>query len=1505
MIFGTNTRLRTPEVGWQADELAHDLTATAKVAVLAPRALACVSRLKLSMNRSFVFLAAVWLLVNGLAFAAEPATATAPRKVVIIAGKKSHGPEGNRIHDYPWSAKLVKVMLDNSNIRDQVRVEFHRDGWPADQRTLEDADSIMVISDGRDGDLFSEALHLESPERVALVERLMKRGCGLVTFHFSTFAPDKYADRILDWNGGYFDWEENGARKWYSAIKTLNSHVEIASPVHAISRGVKPFKLNEEFYYNLRFQKDDARLRPLLNVPALGGRAEDGNVVAWAVERADGGRGFGTTCGHFYDNWKADDFRKLVLNAVAWTAKVEVPAGGVESRYFAHDAITRALDGVRGGDRAVVDDSPIRVLMFAGNEAHKWHNWERTTPALKALLERDSRVRVDVSNDIEDLAKKPLRDYQVILQNYVNWQDPRPLSDASKAVFTNFVNSGGGLVLVHFANGAFHFSLPQAAASDWPEYRRLVRRVWNHQAADGQPTSNHDAFGPFTVNFTGAPHPVTAGLKAFEVTDELYFNQHGVEPIEPLIAAVSKVSKRAEPLAWSYSYGEGRVFQTLLGHSEKTYAAFEAREMIRRAVAWVAKRKVSATERYDDPNPASPAASVPPAAPKKSAGQASLSPAFGQALSGGLVVAGKPDYRARPLTIECRTRLVGKASYNILVASDSKASAEHWELYTHVGSGMLSLYQPGRGGDFNSGVDICDGQWHALAAVIEPERVRLYVDGRLVQDAAAKPMTGTPIPDGLAFGSLVEGGVGCDGVVDDVRLSRGVREISGVPSEPLKLDTQTIGLWNFDDLKAPTSLPSDPWAIEDAQARAALPEFQEIPAAKVSELTAAANWPRASSMTNWHRSLGDATSSRFSALAQINRENVKHLEVAWTYRSKDGVGNLQCNPIIVDGMMFAPTAGHHIVALNAATGAELWRFKPEIRKDGMRLEDFPARRGLVFWPGDSEAPARILFTCGNWIYALDPKTGQPLDSFGEKGRTVLPAGGTVAGAVFKHVFVVPGFSRDVFGYDLRTGQRLWTFHTLPQPGEFGHDTWSRVEDGANCWGGMALDEQRGIAYVATGSPKPNFVGTGHHGDNLFSNCILALDALTGKRLWHFQEIRHDIWDWDIPAPPNLVTVTRDGRRVDAVAQVTKLGNTLLLDRVSGKPLFPVRLRRAPASKLPGERTAPYQPDIQLPEPFARQQFSRADVTTRSEEAREYIEKRVANVNSGWFEPFEEGKPTVLNNIHGGAEWTGAAFDPTSGCLYVSANEIPWIVTVFRDDPEPARDPKNPTLGEKLYQQNCASCHGPDRIGIGTAPPLRGLRHRLKDADVLAVMKTGRNLMPPAPPMTDAEQKELLDFIFLRDRIQPSSNAKPSRPAYTYNGYPKLLDHEDYPGNKPPWGTLNCIDLNTGKLRWKVPLGEYPELTAQGIPKTGTENFGGAMVTAGGLVFCSGTRDNLIRAFDAKTGEELWSHKLPFHGTAPPATYAVGGRQFVVIAATGGGKLGGPTGDNWVAFTLHE
>lgn len=288
-----------------------------------------------------VSLLAVTVIVSVQAVAAP---ADARKKIVLIAGKKSHGPLGNRIHDYGWSVMLLKALLDQSSIREQVRTETHLDGWPQDERTLEDADTIVIISDGRDGPVGQEALHLASPARVAFMERLMKRGCGLVTFHFSTFAPEQYREQVLRWCGGYFQWETDGKRLWYSAIKVLDTDVTLPSLTHAIARGVKPFHLKEEFYYNLRFASGDARLTPLLSVPALPGREPDGRHVAWAVQREDGGRGFGTSCGHFYDNWKNDDFRKLMLNGIAWSARVELPPGGVESRYveretFAPEAV--------------------------------------------------------------------------------------------------------------------------------------------------------------------------------------------------------------------------------------------------------------------------------------------------------------------------------------------------------------------------------------------------------------------------------------------------------------------------------------------------------------------------------------------------------------------------------------------------------------------------------------------------------------------------------------------------------------------------------------------------------------------------------------------------------------------------------------------------------------------------------------------------------------------------------------------------------------------------------------------------------------------------------------------------------------------------------------------------------------------------------------------------------------------------------------------------------------
>jgi len=678
-----------------------------------------------------------------------------------------------------------------------------------------------------------------------------------------------------------------------------------------------------------------------------------------------------------------------------------------------------------------------------------------------------------------------------------------------------------------------------------------------------------------------------------------------------------------------------------------------------------------------------------------------------------------------------------------------------------------------------------------------------------------------------------------------------------------------------------------------------LPEFDFIPAAAVHELTPANGWPALESYAAWTRSNGGPTSNRFSTHRQLTPQNVGQLKVAWTYRSGDGAGHVQCNPIVVDGALYTATAGHHIVRLDAATGREVWRYRPE--KARHRLEDLPARRGLLHWPGRDGVGPRLYFAAGEWIYALDPESGRPVTDFGSGGRTPLPMGAGATGAIWEHVLIVPGFRGDVFGYDVVTGRELWRFHTIPKPGEYGHETWQGQGTGANCWGGISVDESRGIAYFSTGSPKPNFIGTGHLGENLFANCVVALDARTGQRRWHFQEIRHDIWDMDIPAPPNLVTVERDGRRVDAVAQVTKLGNTLLLDRLTGQPLFPFRLRRAPASRLPGEKAWPYQPDVELPEPFARQDFRREDITTRTPEARAFVELQLQRANLGWFAPFELGRPTAFFGVLGGAEWTGAAFDPTTGRLYVTANHLPFIISVFRDDDPPPAMPA--TLGEQLYERfACIGCHGPDRRGVGTAPPLRGLRHHLDDARVEDLLRTGRNGMPPAPPMTDTERRALLDFLFARDRPASPPDAS-ARPRYSFAGFRRLEDHEGFPGSKPPWGTLNCINLNSGRLEWRVPLGRYENLPAIDGPPTGSLNMGGALVTATGLVIVSGTADRQIRAFDSTNGTELWRHELPFNGTAPPTTFAVNGRQFIVLPATGGGKVGGKVGDALVAFAL--
>ncbi|RCS54279.1 hypothetical protein DTL42_03800 [Bremerella cremea] len=718
----------------------------------------------------------------------EPGSGDQARKIVLIAGEKSHGPLGNGIHDYPWSVKLLKVMFDNSNVADQVRVEYHLNGWPADPATLDDADTIVVISDGRDGDNYEEAPHFKSPQNTAIIQKQIDRGCGFVTFHFSTFAADEHAQQILDWSGAYFDWEEDGKRNWYSAIQTQTAAMKLSTPEHPISRGVKPFTLREEFYFNLRFRPNDAQLRPLAKVPTLPGRDEEGKVVAWAKQRDNGGRGFGTTCGHFYDNWKNEDFRKLVMNGIAWSAQVDIPEEGVVTSFFSHDQVDAALAGVEGTTQAKVDDRPIRVLILTGAH-HPGHAWQDTTPILEQALLHDSRAKVTISRNIEDLATVKHSDYDLLVLNYCNWMLPG-LSEAAKANFLNYLEAGGGLIIIHFANGAFHRSLPNEENTDWPEYRKICRRVWDHAGPSG-----HDRFGQFTVNITAAQHPITEGLADFQTTDELYFRQVGDLPIEVLATAKSNVTGDDEPMAFVYRYGNARVFQTVLGHAADSLRTPGTSELIRRAAAWVADRPQVA---IDLPKMEEPKA--PPGPPAR----------FGQALDGpgGIFIDAKAEYRTPPLTVECWARLDSKNQYNILIANESKSSATHWELFTRAGDGILAAYVPGMKPDHViSSHDLCDGKWHYVAMQFEASRIRLSVDGKQVADQAVAFQNGDSQSGPLAIGTLVSKSFGHDGAIDEVRISKGIRDVSSIPESPLAADEATIGLWHLDEKPGATSYP--------------------------------------------------------------------------------------------------------------------------------------------------------------------------------------------------------------------------------------------------------------------------------------------------------------------------------------------------------------------------------------------------------------------------------------------------------------------------------------------------------------------------------------------------------------------------------------------------------------------------------------------------------------------------------------------------------------------------
>jgi quinoprotein glucose dehydrogenase len=664
-----------------------------------------------------------------------------------------------------------------------------------------------------------------------------------------------------------------------------------------------------------------------------------------------------------------------------------------------------------------------------------------------------------------------------------------------------------------------------------------------------------------------------------------------------------------------------------------------------------------------------------------------------------------------------------------------------------------------------------------------------------------------------------------------------------------------------------------------------------------------------SGKTDWPVYGGSPENTHYSKLSQINRSNVANLKLAWSYDSGEK-GGLQTSPIIVDGVMYAYTPQKEVIALDAASGTLLWKFDPGL--SGSRAE-----RGLSYWTDGHEK--RILAPAVNYLYVLDATTGKPIPTFGEDGRIDLrenlrgdPKEQSLyvssPGSIYKDLIIVgdgepenlPAPPGDIRAYDVRNGKLRWTFHTIPHPGEFGYDTWPKdawiYSGAANNWTGMSVDTERGIVYVPTGSAATDWYGGDRIGDNLFANSLIALDAATGKRIWHFQGVRHDMWDRDFPSPPTLVTVKRNGKDIPAVAQTSKQGFLFLFNRIDGTPLFPIEYRKVPASTVPGEVAASEQPFPIKPEPFSRQLITEDLLTNRTPAAhQEALEHYRKMISRGQFTPNSVGQETLMMpGWNGGAEYGGSAFDPGTGLLYVNANDSGLTEVLVKST--------GGNGGRAIYESQCAACHGQNRAGLPpTFPSLLDIDKKLSIDQIVEVIVHGRGRMPAYASMEPSSRRTLAAYLSGTEKDDKGA----SGPA-TYNttGYRAFVDSEGYPATAPPWGSLNAINLNTGEYAWKIPLGEYPVLTAQGVPITGTENFGGPVVTDGGLLIIAATvYDKKLRIFDKSTGKLLWETTMPFSALATPATYEVKGKQYIVIASGGGRDRRSGTGGVYMAFAL--
>ncbi len=685
--------------------------------------------------------------------------------------------------------------------------------------------------------------------------------------------------------------------------------------------------------------------------------------------------------------------------------------------------------------------------------------------------------------------------------------------------------------------------------------------------------------------------------------------------------------------------------------------------------------------------------------------------------------------------------------------------------------------------------------------------------------------------------------------------------------------------------------------------------------------------PKAS-YRDWQTYNGDYGGTHYSELDQINRSNVSKLEVAWIWHAEELGSTIECNPIIIDGSIYLTSPRLHCVALDARTGKTKWRFNPWLeggRGGGLN-------RGVSYWT-DGEGDERIFHSAGNYLYALNAKTGQPIPSFGDGGRIshrdgfdtdvfFMSVGNNTPGMVWKDLLILgsttgegpqPCAPGHVRAFDVRTGERKWIFHTIPHPGEFGYETWGpeswKQVGSANVWAGFTLDAERGIVFAGTGSPAYDSWGGNRPGDGLFGNCTIALNANTGERLWHFQAVHHDLWDFDLPTAPVLAKLERDGRTIDAVVQPTKMGHLFVLDRVTGEPLFPVEEIPVPKSQMPGEFSSPTQPFPPKAFRLAMTRMDENNVTDLNPAATaKVLEDLKSMVTGDMFIPPGFTNSTVLPQFNGGCEWGGAAFDPESNTVIVNVSNEAEYTGMTRSKPKERMSLNR--LGQHVYRAVCSFCHGMGSPVNPASPSLKDVSTRLTKDQIGALMKTGRGQMPSFASFSELERRAVIAFLFDEgeDEIIETKDLSLSYAddiPVVMTGHIDWRDPEGFPVNKRPWGTLNAVDLNEGKLKWQVPLGTYPKLEARGEAPTGTFNIGGPVVTKGGLVFIGAAMDERFHAFDKDSGELLWEYQLESGGYATPATYELDGRQYVIIAAGGGGKPGTKKGDAYYCFALPQ